>query len=323
MGLNLCLTNEELAVIDALDDGTLYAASNLVKELFSYPYLSDSRLLVSRNAQGQPTGYIPLGLYASNEGQLIASYIPAIPASPPISPTYTPGAENVIANLDQLLDETATYFDVDVVAQHDFSYFEETASAYCMPLDKYLPYLSTSRRKDFKRKLKNANKYQIEAGDLNDVLNAWSWMKQVWEKRGAYDSDHVRRVVRWLSEIQASGRAIMKVDKYMLNGKTVGVNCCVIHHYYGITHIDDYLTWYDASIASGLGIVSAINNLTDPNYYGARYNLGLPGFYGKTFGGHEYKWDIFPENIRLSQSIVNLDPELSAESDIIFADEFL
>ncbi len=323
MGLNLCLTNEELAVIDALDDGTLYAASNLVKELFSYPYLSDSRLLVSRNAQGQPTGYIPLGLYASNEGQLIASYIPAIPASPPISPTYTPGAENVIANLDQLLDETATYFDVDVVAQYDFSYFEETASAYCMPLDKYLPYLSTSRRKDFKRKLKNANKYQIEAGDLNDVLNAWSWMKQVWEKRGAYDSDHVRRVVRWLSEIQASGRAIMKVDKYMLNGKTVGVNCCVIHHYYGITHIDDYLTWYDASVASGLGIVSAINNLTDPNYYGARYNLGLPGFYGKTFGGHEYKWDIFPENIRLSQSIVNLDPELSAESDIIFADEFL
>ncbi len=322
MGLNLCLTNEELAVIHALDDGTLYAASNLVEELFSYPYLSDSRLLVSRNAHGQPTGYIPLGLYSSNEGQLIASYIPAIPASPPISPTYTPGAENVIKNIDQLLDETATYFDVDVVAQHDFSYFEETASAYCMPLDKYLSYLSTSRRKDFKRKLKSANKYQIEAGDLKDVLNAWSWMKQVWEKRGAYDSDHVRRVVRWLSEIQASGRAIMKVDKYVLDGKTVGVNCCVIHHYHGITHVDDYLTWYDASIASGLGIISAVNNLTHSKYYGARYNLGLPGFYGKTFGGHEYKWDIFPESIRLSQSIVNVEPE-SSKPDIIFADDFL
>ncbi|MCK5918374.1 MAG: hypothetical protein KAG34_08105, partial [Cocleimonas sp.] len=154
MGLNLCLTNEELAVIHALDDGSLYAASNLIEELFSYPYLSDSRLLVSRDEHGKPTGYIPLGLYSSNEGQLLASYIPAIPASPPISPTYTPGAENVIRNLDQLLDETTTYFDVDVVSQHDFSYFEETASAYCMPLDKYLPYLSTSRRKDFKRKLK-------------------------------------------------------------------------------------------------------------------------------------------------------------------------
>jgi hypothetical protein len=308
MGLSLCLTNNDLAVINALDDGTLYAAPNLVEELFSYPYLTDSRLLVSYNGHGEPTGYIPLGLYSSSDG-LMASYIPAIPASPPISPTYTPGAENVIADLHQLLEGDFTYFDVDVVAQHKFSHLEETASAYCLPLNNYLSNLSTSRRKDFKRKLKIAKRYQIEAGDLKDVLNAWAWMKTVWEKRGAYDSEHVRRVVRWLGEIQTSGRATMKVDKYLLDGKPVGVNCSVIHNYRGITHIDDYLTWYDASLASGLGIVSAINNLTNPKYYGARYNLGLPGFYGSTFAGHEYKWDIFPQSIRLSQSIVNIELE--------------
>ncbi|MCK5918373.1 MAG: hypothetical protein KAG34_08100, partial [Cocleimonas sp.] len=159
--------------------------------------------------------------------------------------------------------------------------------------------------------------YQIEAGDLNDVIKAWSWMKAIWEKRGAYDSEHIRRVVRWLSEIQATGRATMKVDQYLLDGKPIGVNCCVIHNYKGITHVDDYLTWYDASVASGLGIVSAINNLTNPKYYGARYNLGLPGFYGNTFSGHEYKWDVFPESIRLSQSIVNIKPESSITSDTI------
>jgi hypothetical protein len=306
MGFNLFLTDEELKIINGLDDGTLYAAPNLVEELFSYPYLSDSCLLVSRDHHGKPTGYIPLGLYSDSINGTVASYIPAIPASPPISPTYTPGAKNVIENLGELLDDTVTYFDVDVVAHHDFSNLEETASAYGLPLETYLSYLSTSRRKDFKRKLKTAKKYQIEAGSLKDILNAWSWMRAVWEKRGAYDSEHIRRVMRWLTEIENSGRAVMKIDNYLLDGKSVGVNCCVIHNYHGIIHIDDYLTWYNTSVASGLGIISAINNLTNPSYYGARYNLGLPGFYGKTFSGHEYKWDIFPKSIRLKQSIVDI-----------------
>lgn len=306
MGANTFLSETDLQVINALDDHSLYAAPNLIEELFSYPYLSDSYLLVSRDDTGNPTGYIPLGLHDSKDG-LIASYIPAIPASPPISPTYTPGAENVIHNLSSLLSETTLYFDVDVVANHIFSQLEETASAYCLPIEEYLSLLSSSRRKDFKRKLKGAEKYQITQGDLSDVLEAWGWMKAVWEKRGAYDSNHTRRVFRWLKEIEASGRATMKIDKYLLNGKAVAVNCCVIHNYQGITHIDDYLTWYDPSVASGLGIITAINNVTNPLYYGARYNLGLPGFYGQTFSGHEYKWDIFPESIRLQQSITNIN----------------
>lgn len=303
------LSDDDLQVIKALDDGTLYAAPNLVEELFSYPYLSDSFLLVSHDQQGKPTGYIPLGLYLNDMNQVVASYIPAIPASPPISPTYPPGAEQVITNLDTLLDTSFIYFDVDVVANYAFSDLEETASAYGLPLDDYLSYLSSSRRKDVKRKLKEAQKYQIEQGNLQDILAAWSWMKAIWEKRGAYDSEHVRRVMRWLSEIEASGRATMKIDKYLLDGEPVAVNCCVLHDYHGVTHADDYLTWYDASVVSGLGIISAINNLTNPDYYGVRYNLGLPGFYGETFDGHEYKWDIFPERIRLSQSIINIQPD--------------
>jgi hypothetical protein len=307
MSTHLFLTDDDLAIINALDDGSLYATPNLIEELFSYPYLSDSYLLVSRDEKGKPTGYIPLGLYSDYNNRLMASYIPAIPPSAPISPTYTPGAENVIANLWQLLDKTVTYFDVDVVADHDFSDLEETASGYCLSLEQYLSYLSSSRRKDFKRKLKMAKKYQIEQGSLNDVVQAWPWMQAIWEKRGAYDSDHINRVMRWLHEIEASGRATMKIDKYLLDDQCIGINCCVIHSYQGITHIDDYLTWYDASLATGLGIVSAIYNLTNPIYCGDRYNLGLPGFYGNTFSGHEYKWDIFPKSIRLSQSIINLN----------------
>ena len=307
MGEYLFLTEDDLATINALDDGSLYAAPNLIDELFSYPYLSDSCLLVSRDETGKPTGYIPVGLYSDYDNKLMASYIPAIPPSAPISPTYTPGAEHVIANLSHLLRESVTYFDVDVVADHGFSNLEETASAYCLSLAQYFSYLSSSRRKDFKRKLKIAEKYQIEQGSLDDVLQAWPWMRLVWEKRNAYDRAHVNRVMNWLHAIETSGRATLKVDKYRLNGKYVGVNCCVIHHYKGVTHIDDYLTWYDVSLAPGLGIVSAINNFTNPLYKGDRYNLGLPGFYGKTFNGHEYKWDVIPQPLRLSQSIVNLD----------------
>jgi len=307
MGFNTFLTNKELAVINTLDDGSLYATPALIEELFTYPYLTDALLLVSRDFKGRPTGYIPVGFYSNHHNDLIVSYIPAIPPSPPISPTYTPGAKHVMANLWQLLNEPMTYFDVDVVANYDFSNLEETASAYCLSVEKYLPHLSPSRRKDFKRKLKVAERYQVEQGSLKDVLAAWSWMKSVWEKRCAYDEEHIRRVLRWLGKIESSGRAVMKIDKYLLNGKAVGVNCCVIHHYKGLIHIDDYLTWYDTSLASGLGIVSAIKNLTNPQYYGARYNLGLPGFYGETFEGHEYKWDIFPKSIRLNQSIVKID----------------
>jgi len=147
-----------------------------------------------------------------------------------------------------------------------------------------------------------------------DVENAWHWMQAVWEKRNAYDKEHIKRVLSWLREIEATGRAVMKIDKYLLNGQPVAVNCCVIHEYHGMTCIDDYLTWYDVEMASGLGIVTAINNLTNPKYTGARYNLGLPGFYGNTFEGHQYKWDVIPESIRLYQSIVNIQAEIGMVS---------
>ena len=306
------MNDDDLAIVEQLDDGTLYAAPSLIKELLSYPDLSDSYLLVSRNLEGIPTGYIPLGI---NMKGTIASYIPAIPPSPPISPTYTPGALNVIADIEHLLDNSILYFDVDVIPCNcQQSYLEETASAYCLSKEAYLLELSISRRKDFKRKLKTAQKYEIEQGNLDDVQDAWGWMKKVWDKRGAYDKAHIKRVIRWLREVEATGRAIMKVDKYLLDGRPVAVNCCVIHEYQGDTHIDDYLTWYDAEVASGLGIVTAINNLTNPKYTNARYNLGLPGFYGTTFEGHQYKWDIIPEPIRLHQSIVNIQAEIGLVS---------
>ena len=308
------LNDDDIAVIEFLDDGTLYAAPNIIEEILSYSDLSDSFLLVSRDKNGTPTGYIPLGINSLGN---IASYIPAIPPSPPISPTYTPGAENVIRDLDNLLSRSILYFDVDVVP-YGYGYFdlEETASAYCLSLDDYFSELSSSRRKDFKRKLKSAEKYEIEQGNMKDVLRGWNWMKAVWEKRGAYDSDHINRVLSWLYEIEASGRATMKIDKYLLDGKPIAVNCCVIHQYHGNTHIDDYLTWYDVATAPGLGIVTAIKNLTNPKYIGARYNLGLPGFYGNTFAGHQYKWDVIAEPIRLYQSIVNLQVGIQSISSL-------
>ena len=306
------MNDDDLAIVELLDDGTLYAAPNLIKELLSYPDLSDSYLLVSRDSDDIPTGYIPVGI---NTRGTMASYIPAIPPSPPISPTYTPGASNVIEDLENLLDQSILYFDVDVIPSNcQQSYLEETASAYCLSKEDYLAELSKSRRKDFRRKLKAAGRYKIEEGNLDDVQDAWAWMKAVWEKRGAYDKEHIKRVINWLREVEVTGRAVMKVDKYLLNGKPVAVNCCVIHNYHGDTHIDDYLTWYDAEAASGLGIVTAINNLTNPKYINARYNLGLPGFYGTTFDGHQYKWDLIPESIRLHQSIVNIQAEISSVS---------
>jgi len=306
------MNDNERAIVELLDDGTLYAAPNLIEELFNYPDLSDSYLLVSRDQKGVPTGYIPIGI---NRMGTIASYIPAIPPSPPISPTYTPGAAHVIADLENLLERSILYFDVDVVPRHsERSYLEETASAYCLSIDEYLSQLSKSRRKDFKRKLKVAKKYEVIEGTLDDVQAGWSWMKAVWKKRGAYDKEHIGRVLNWLREIEKTARATMKIDKYLLDGKPVAVNCCVIHEFHGDIHIDDYLTWYDAEVVSGLGIVTAINNLTNPKYKGARYNLGLPGFYGKTFAGHEYKWAIIPESIRLHQSIINIQAEIGLVS---------
>lgn len=305
------MNDEDLAVVKALDDGSLYACATLVEELLTFPNVDDAHLLISRDRNGEPTGYVPVGLYA--EGRL-SSYIPAIPSSPPISPTYTPGAANVIADLDNLLAKTIGYFDVDVIADFAVSYLEETASAYCLSLPEYLSYLSSSRRKDFKRKLKLAQHYEIIAGNLQDVQRAWPWMKSVWVKRGAYSHSHINRVLSWLNKIEATGRAEIKIDRYLLSGVPVGINCCVIHEYKGAYQIDDYLTWFDVDKAPGLGIVSAINNLTNHQYFGIRYNLGLPGFYGHTFEGHDYKWHVFPEAIRLKQSIINIKPKVGRAS---------
>jgi hypothetical protein len=297
------MNSADLAIVEALDDGTLYATPSLIQEMFTYPYLEDAFLLVSYDCLGNPTGYIPVGI---NDDSKFMSYIPAIPPSAPVCPTYTPGAINVLRSLAELVSGDYIYFDVDVVANTELSAQEETASAICLSLEKYLHHLSSSRRKDIRRKLKQSSQLSIEAGGLDDVLAAWPWMKGVWQRRNQYDIDHVNRVLSWLSVIEQSGRGRLKIDKYMFNGKMVGINCCVLHYFHGTLHCDDYLTWFDAKHASGLGIVSAVNNLSNPAYQGARYNLGLPGFYGKTFDGHEYKWDVIPKSLRLTQSIVNI-----------------
>lgn len=296
------MNDEDLAVVEQLDDGTLYAAPTLIQEMFTYPYVKEAFLLVSHDRFGNPTGYIPVGV---TENRLI-SYIPAIPPSAPVCPTYTPGAVNVLRDLSYLVQGDYIYFDVDVVADTELSRQEETASAICLPLASYLQHLSASRRKDIKRKLKQAADLQITSGSLDDILLAWPWMQDVWQRRNQYDVEHVNRVLSWLNVIQKSGRATIKIDKYMLDGTMVGINCCVLHFFHGMLHCDDYLTWFDTQRASGLGIVSAVNNLCNPDYQGARYNLGLPGFYGQTFDGHEYKWDVIPKSLRLTQSIVNI-----------------
>lgn len=177
------MTHDDLAVINALDDGSLYAAPNLIEELFNYPYLSETLLLVSRDAQGVPTGYLPLGIHPNGK---IISYIAAIPSSPPISPTYTPGALNVMMDLGNLLENPLTYFDVDVVADFSFAHYEYTASAYCLTRENYLAGLSRSRRKDVRRKLKVFDRYDRIEGDLRDVLRGWPWMKRVWTARGGF-----------------------------------------------------------------------------------------------------------------------------------------
>ncbi len=297
------MDNDELAIIECLDDGTLYADPLLIEDMFNYPHLADAYLLVSRDFRGNPTGYIPVGV---SDDERIISYIAAIPPSAPVCPTYTPGAENVLRDLQGLLDGSYIYFDVDVVADTASSQQEETASAMCLPLDQYLIYLSPSRRKDIKRKLRKSSQFKIEQGDLNNVWQAWPWMKTTWELRNQYDSEHVTRVLSWLATIGESSRATLKVDKYMLDGQMVGVNCCVLHDFHGVLHCDDYLTWFDPEKAPGLGIISSVKNLTDPRHRCARYNLGLPGFYGETFEGHEYKWNLIPKAIRLTQSIINI-----------------
>ena len=297
------MNNEDLAILDLLDDGTLYADPLLIQDMFSYPHLADAYLLVSRDPMGNPTGYIPVGV---SDDETIISYIAAIPPSAPVCPTYTPGAENVLQELPRIVNGSYIYFDVDVVSEVAGARQEETASAMCLPLEEYLTYLSPSRRKDIKRKLKKSSQFEIESGGLKDVWQAWPWMQATWELRQQYDSEHVSRVLSWLAAIDKSGRAVLKVDKYSLNGQMVGVNCCVLHDFHGVRHCDDYLTWYDVEKASGLGIISSVKNLTDARNKGVRYNLGLPGFYGQTFEGHEYKWDLIPKGIRLTQSIVNI-----------------
>ncbi len=297
------MNNEESKVVKQLDDGTLYAAPTVIEELFKYPDMENARLLISRNGNGEATGYLPVGNFMWNPADVL-SYIPAMSNSPPISATYTPGAEHVLAEL------STPYIDNDIVADFDLCFAKQvaTASAYSLPFDEYWKLLSPSRRKDFRRKLNIADQFTIRAGNLNDIKRAWPWMQQIWEQRGRFGSTpyevYLQETLSWLNTLQHTQRATLKVDCYLQRNRLVGVNCCVIHQYAGKYHCDDYLTWYDPEIASGLGIASAIKNLTHPEMIGFRYNLGTPGFLDNTYGGHEYKWHIIPKSIRLTQSVL-------------------
>ena len=295
------MNKEELTVVKQLDDGTLYAAPIIIMELFKYPDMQQAELKISRDQKGKAQGYLPVGCFNWNpEGVL--SYIPAMSNSPPISATYPPGADYVLSEL------ASPYLDNDIVAQSKFSLRVPTASAYCLPLVNYWSFLSTSRRKDFRRKLKKADQFTVHSGNLTDIHKAWHWMQKIWEQRGRFGSTpyevYLDETLSWLQAIEQSGRATLKIDTYWLGKQRVGVNCCVIHRYHKHYHCDDYLTWYNPNVASGLGIVSAIKNLTHPAMKGYRYNLGTPGFLNKTYGGHEYKWHIIPKPIRLTQSVV-------------------
>ncbi len=298
------MNKEELEIIKQLDDGTLYAAPSIIEELFKYPDMEYPQLLVSRDNKGKPIGYLPVGQFKWNPAGVL-SYIPAMSNSPPISGAYPPGAEHVISKLN------CSYLDNDVIADFKLSRQFPTASAYCLPAKVYWRLLSPSRRKDFSRKFKRINQLTIHSGSLDDLRVAWPWMQQVWEKRGSFGSTpyevYLEETIAWLRTIEQTQRATLKIDVYKQDGLMVGVNGCVIHQYNGNYHYDDYLTWYNPEVASGLGIISAIKNLTDPNMTGYRYNLGTPGFLDETYGGHEYKWHIIPESIRLTQSVVILN----------------
>ena len=310
------MNKKELAIIKQLDNGTLYAAPSLVEKSCSFYDEEETRLLLSHDKNGNVNGYIPVryGEPDEDEEERVYSYLLRCP--PSISATYTPGAEHVLPNI---VNETLYYMDEDVVADFDYSNLVigrhvPTASAYCLELENYLSLLSASRRKDFRRKLKVAGQYTIVEGSLEDVKAARPWVEQrraMISECSESTMDHISNIIEWLTAIDKLQRAELKIDKYLLNGVMVGVNCCVVHTYGKHIHCDDYLTWHDPLQSAGLGIVSAINNITNPDMQGVRYNMGTPTNYGgDTLSGFAYKWDLIPESIRLEQSIIVYDSEL-------------
>ncbi|MEZ5447586.1 MAG: hypothetical protein R3E89_00640 [Thiolinea sp.] len=297
----MSLTSQDLDIIHSLDDGSLFAEPEVVSALFRYPHMRNALLLRSYDACGRVNGYLPVGQYYANN---TLTYIAAMPNSPPISPTYPPGAGQVLRFM------VAPYFDTDLVTQEVRCRQVMTASAYGLPLSDYLQHLSTTRRKDMRRKLKKAQDYDIYPGTLQDVRMAWPWMTAIWDQRdGRFGSvsyaDYLELTLDWLQTLQHSQRTVLKIDRYQRDGRMVGVNCCVLHHYQGRMHCDDYLTWYDPQQASGLGIVSAVRNITHPRLYGYRYNLGNPGING-VHSGHAYKLAIIPPVLRLTQGVLSL-----------------
>ncbi|WP_298609162.1 hypothetical protein [uncultured Thiothrix sp.] len=292
------LSLKELQILKDLDDGSLYASPMLVQQLLRYPGMRNPRLFLSFDYHGKADGYLPVGQCYNNDTY---TYIAAMPNSPAISPTYTPGALQVLKRL------RLPYFDTDVVSYDPQVKQEPTASAYGLPLEKYLQLLSPSRRTDIRRKLKKLASFSIVPGKLINIVEARPWLLQVWAERFTAaelkDQDAYAHVtLAWLAAVQHSGRAILKIDRYQWQGKMVGINCCVLHHYRGRLHCDDYLTWYDPKLASGLGIISVVRNLTDPYLLGSRYNLGSPGV-GGTHPRHVYKLNLLPPSLRLTQSV--------------------
>ncbi|TXH67253.1 MAG: hypothetical protein E6Q83_18425 [Thiothrix sp.] len=292
------LSLKELQILKNLDDGSLYASPMLVQQLLRYPGMRNPRLFLSFDYHGKVDGYLPVGQCYSDDTY---TYIAAMPHSPAISPTYTPGALQVLKRL------RLPYFDTDVVSDEIPFQQEATASAYGLPLENYLGLLSPNRRTDIRRKLKKLANFSIVPGSLINIVEARPWLMQVWAERFTAaelkDQDAYARVtLSWLAAVQHSGRAILKIDRYLWQGKMVGINCCVLHHYRGRLHCDDYLTWYDPQLASGLGIASAVRNLTDPYLLGSRYNLGNPGV-GGTHPRHVYKLNLLPASLRLTQAV--------------------
>lgn len=295
----MILSHGDLKIIHDLDDGTLYAEPAVVNALFDYPHMVAPQLSVAYDDRNKAIGYLPTGQFYADGTR---SYIAAMPNSPPISPTYTPGAEHVLWNMPP------PYFDTDIIPSGNTFHQTQTASAHVLPLGQYLSLLSANRRKDMRRKLKQASAYRIEAGTLDDVRAAWPWMSGIWDKRGGRFGDtpydvYLEMTLNWLQVLQRSPRTTLKIDKFLHNGQMIGVNCCVIHRYRNRMHCDDYLCWYDPRSASGLGITSAVRNLTHPDMQGYRYNLGNPGV-DQVHIGHEYKMAVMPEALRLNQGVL-------------------
>ncbi|TXH74403.1 MAG: hypothetical protein E6Q85_05085 [Thiothrix sp.] len=294
------VSSKELQILKDLDDGSLYASPMLVMQLLRYPGMRNPRLFLSFDYHGKADGYLPVGQCYGDDTY---TYIAAMPHSPAISPTYTPGALQVLKRL------RLPYFDTDLVSDDPLVQQEPTASAYGLPLEQYLQLLSPSRRLDIRRKLKKLAKFSIVPGTLINIVEALPWFMQVWAERFSAvelkDQEAYAHVtLSWLAAVQHSGRAILKIDRYQWQGKMVGINCCVLHHYRGRLHCDDYLTWYDPTLASGLGIASVVRNLTDPYLWGCRYNLGNPGV-GGTHPRHLYKLNLLPINLRLTQGVMD------------------